>query len=70
MEKNLPANAGDTKDAGSIPGREDPLEEEMATHSSILAGRISMDRGALAGYSPWGRKKSDMTEQLSTAQHT
>ena len=37
MEKNLPANAGDTKDAGSIPGREDPLEEEMATHSSILA---------------------------------
>ena len=45
-------------------------EEGMATHSSILAGRISMDRGALAGYSPWGRKKSDMTEQLSTAQHT
>ena len=40
--KNLPANAGDTrvKDCGSIPGREDPLEEEMATHSSILAWRI------------------------------
>ena len=35
--KNLPANAGD---AGSIPGSEDPLEEEMATHSSILAWRI------------------------------
>ena len=32
--KNLPANAGDT---GSIPGWEDPLEEEMATHSNILA---------------------------------
>ena len=27
-------------DASSIPGREDPLEEEMATHSSILAWRI------------------------------
>ena len=27
-------------------GREDPLEEGMATHSSILAWRISMDRGA------------------------
>ena len=40
MVKNLPANAGDTKDAGSIPGREDPLEEEMATHSSILVWRI------------------------------
>ena len=24
---------------------------------------------SLAGYSPWGRKESDMTEQLSTAQH-
>ena len=38
--KNLPANAGDTRDPGSIPGSEDPLEEEMATHSSILAWRI------------------------------
>ena len=27
----------DARDAGSIRGREDPLEEEMATHSSILA---------------------------------
>ena len=27
-------------------GREDPLEEEMATHSSILAWRIPVDRGA------------------------
>ena len=28
------------------PGQEDPLEECMATHSSILAWRIPMDRGA------------------------
>ena len=27
-------------------GREDPLEEEMATYSSILAWKIPMDRGA------------------------
>ena len=27
-------------------GREDPLEEDMATHSSILAWKIPMDRGA------------------------
>ena len=40
MLKNLPANAGDARDMGSIPGSEDPLEEEMATHSSILAWRI------------------------------
>ena len=35
--KNLLANAGDVKDVSSIPGLEDPLEKEMATHSSILA---------------------------------
>ena len=40
MVKNPPANAGDIRDAGSIPGREDPLEEGMATHSSILAWEI------------------------------
>ena len=38
--KNLPANAGDVRDMGSVPGSEDPLEESMATHSSILAWRI------------------------------
>ena len=37
--KNLPANAGDGKDTGSL-GQEDPLEEGMATYSSILARRI------------------------------
>ena len=34
------------EDMGLIPGLEDPLEEEMATHSSVLAWRIPMDRGA------------------------
>ena len=38
--KNLPANAGNTRDAGSTPGSEDPLEEEMATHSGILVWEI------------------------------
>ena len=38
--KNLPANAEDTRDGGSIPGLGDPLEKEMATHSSILAWKI------------------------------
>ena len=37
MVKNPPANAGDM---GSIRGQEDPLEKEMATHSSILAWKI------------------------------
>ena len=38
--KNVPANAGDTKEVGSFLGWEDTREEEMATHSSILAWRI------------------------------
>ena len=37
MVKNPPANVGDV---GSILGQEDPLEKEMATHSSILAWEI------------------------------
>ena len=37
MVKNPPANAGDFP---SILGQEDPLEEEMTTHSSILAWKI------------------------------
>ena len=46
MVKNLPAGAGDLRDAGLIPDWEDPLEEGVATHSSILAWRIPIDRGA------------------------
>ena len=40
MVKNPPGNAGDMGDSGLIPGQEDPLEKEMATHSSLLAWRI------------------------------
>ena len=38
--KNLPANAGMQKTGVQPLGGEDPLEEEMATHSSILTWRI------------------------------
>ena len=38
--KDAPASAGDARDLGSVPGSEDPLEYEMATHSSILAWKI------------------------------
>ena len=40
MVKFLPANAGDTRDKVRSLGWEDPLEEEMATHSNILAWEI------------------------------
>ena len=45
---------------------EDPLEEGVATHFSILAWRIPMDRGAWRA--PWGHKESDTTEWQSKAQ--
>ena len=41
-----------------VLGREDPLEEAMATHSSILAWRIPMDRGAWKGYTVDGPSQS------------
>ena len=45
-----------------------PLEEDMAIHSSILAWRIPMDRGAWPA-TVHEVAESDTTEQLSTAQH-
>ena len=38
--KNTPANAGDIRDVGLIPGSERSLEEGIATHSNILAWRL------------------------------
>jgi len=38
--KSPPANTGGTGDMGSIPGLGRSLEEELATHSSILVGKI------------------------------
>ena len=50
--KESTCNVGDL---GSIPGLEDSLEEDVVTHSSILACRIPLDRGA--GYTPWGSQR-------------
>ena len=41
-------------------GWEDLLDQKMATHSSILAGKSHGQR-SLVGYSPWGRKQLDRT---------
>ena len=50
-------------------GQEDPLEKGMETHSRILLGKSHRQR-SLVGYSPWGCKKSDMTEQLTFHFHS
>ena len=46
-------------------GWEDPLEKEMATHSIFLPGK-SHGQKNLAGYSPWVRKESYMTQHEDT----
>ena len=59
VAKNLPNNAGDIRDMGSISGLKgspggrhgNPLQDSCLENP--------MDRGV---YSPWGRKKSDTTE--------
>ena len=61
MIRNPPANAGDKRDAGSIPGSGRSLEEGMATHSSVLAWRTPWTE-ELLGYPPWGRKELGTTE--------
>ena len=49
-------------------GWEDPLENEMATHSSILAWRILRTERSLAGYCPWGRRiRHNWVTSLSTS---
>ena len=42
-------------------GQEDPLEEGMAIHSSILVWKIHGQR-SMVGYGPWRRKELDATE--------
>ena len=45
-------------------GLEDPLEKEMATTPVFLSGEFLGQR-SLVGYSPWGHKELDTTEQLT-----
>ena len=62
MVKNLPAKQ--EMQVRSL-GWEDPLEKEMATHSSILAWRIPRTEEPGKLFSPWGRKELD-TEHTYT----
>ena len=59
--KNLPANAEDTRNAGSIPGLERSPGGDWLSTPVLLPGRSGVQRN-LEGYSPWGRKDVDTTE--------
>ena len=64
--KNLPANAGDAKDVGSIPGSgRSPGGGNGTPTPVLLTGKLHGQRG-LAGYSPWGRKEWDTNGHTSS----
>ena len=62
MVKNLPSNAGDSRDMGLIPesGRS-PRGEPWQPIPVFLPGE-SHGQTSLVGYNPWGRKELNMTE--------
>ena len=60
--KNLPAMQETQEMWVRFLGWKDPLEKEMATHSSILAWENSMEQRSRVGYCPWGHKRLDATE--------
>ena len=65
MVKNVPANAGDIKDRGSMPGvSKFPWRRAWQPIPAFLPRGFHGQR-SLAGYSPWGFKESDVTKQLS-----
>ena len=63
MVNNAPAMQETQETQVQSLGWEDPMEKEMATHSSILAGKFHRQR-RLVGYSQWGRT------ELNTTEHT
>ena len=66
-KKKKPANAGCLRDTGSIPGSERPPGGGHGNPLQYSCLENPHGQRSLAGYSPWGRKELDMTEQLSTA---
>ena len=62
MVKNPPANAGELKDASSIPGLGRFPGEENGNPLQYSCLEDPMDREAWAGYSPWGHKELGRTE--------
>ena len=57
--KNLPANAGDVRDVGSIPGLGG--SPEGGQHTLVFLPRESHGQRSLAGYGQWGPKEVNIT---------
>ena len=68
--KESTCKSGAAGDTGLIPGWEDPLEEGMATHSSISCLENSMDRGAWRATVPGIAKSQIRLSKSHTHTHT
>ena len=68
--KNPPANAGDIKDSGSVPGVERfPGEGNDNPRLSLFLPGKSLGQRSLASYSSRGHKESDTAERKDTHRH-
>ena len=60
--KNLPANAGDVRDVGSVPGSGRSPEGEHGNPLQYSCLENPHGQRSLVDYGPWDHKESDMTE--------
>ena len=68
--KNPPANAGDVRDLGLIPGSGRSPGGGHGNPLQYSCPEKSHRQRSLACYSPWGHQELDATERLSTHNHT
>ena len=64
LNNSVPGGSNSKESACNAGDSDQPLGQEMSTHSSILAWEIPWTEKP-GGYSTWGRKESDMTKQLT-----
>ena len=62
--KNLPANAGNVRDVGSIPGWGRSHGEGHGNPLQVFLPGESHGQSSQAGYSPWGHKGLDTSEAI------
>ena len=62
VAENSPANAGDIRDTGSIPGSGRPPWKRAGQPTPVFSPGESQGQRSLVHYSPWGCKESDAAE--------
>ena len=67
MVKNLPANAGDVREVGSIPGSGRSPGGGHGNPLQYSCLENLLEQRSLAGYNPWGHKELETTKRLNTA---